>query len=70
MMVGGGTMPETNLTRQDVQRPRPPQVASMSTPAAWAEARMVAPDVAWSVSPAGRRVSATVAMRLKIPLPP
>ena len=32
MMVGGGGVPAMNLTRQDVQRPRPPQVAVMSTP--------------------------------------
>src|SRR5262245_7625110 len=43
MMVGGGTGPATNFTRQDVQRPRPPHVAVMSTPAAWAAARMEAP---------------------------
>src|SRR4051812_5772706 len=41
MMVGGGMLPETNFTRQEVQRPRPPQVAVMSTPPAWAALRMV-----------------------------
>jgi hypothetical protein len=38
MIVGGGMLPATNFTRQDVQRPRPPQVAVMSIPpacAAW-----------------------------------
>ena len=44
-MVGGGTVPATNLTRQEVQRPRPPQVAVMSTPAAWAALRMLVPGV-------------------------
>jgi len=43
MMVGGGTRPDTNFTRHDVHRPRPPQVASRSTPPACAEARMVTP---------------------------
>ena len=43
MMVGGGAVPATNLTRHDVQRPRPPQVAVMSTPAAWADFRIVVP---------------------------
>src|SRR5262245_40872563 len=40
-MVGGGTAPATNFTRQEVQRPRPPQVAVRSMPAAWAAARML-----------------------------
>ena len=31
-MVGGGTVPATNFTRHDVQRPRPPQIAVMSMP--------------------------------------
>ena len=37
MIVGGGMSPETNLIRHDVQRPRPPQVAVMSTPPPCAE---------------------------------
>ena len=45
MMVGGGAVPATNLTRHDVQRPRPPQVAVMSTPAACAAFRMVVPGL-------------------------
>src|SRR5688572_6748367 len=40
-MVGGGTAPATNFTRHEVQRPRPPQVAVRSMPAAWAAARML-----------------------------
>ena len=39
----GGTVPATNFTRHEVQRPRPPQVAVMSMPAAWAAARMLVP---------------------------
>ena len=67
---GRGMSPETNLMRHDVQRPRPPQVASMSTPPPCAEARMVAPASTWRVSRAGSKVSATVAISLKIPLTP
>src|SRR5438093_11684534 len=45
MIVGGGA-PVRNLTRHDVQRPRPPHVAVMSTPPAWAALRIVAPAAA------------------------
>ena len=45
MMVGGGAVPATNLIRHEVQRPRPPQVAVMSTPPACAALRMVVPGV-------------------------
>src|SRR5207244_3983179 len=55
-MVGGGMAPATNFTRQDVQRPRPPQVAVMSTPRAWAARRMVLPGSTWSVIRSGRMV--------------
>src|SRR5262245_25967154 len=58
MIVAGGVVPATNLTRHDVHRPRPPQVAVMSTPAAWAEARMVDPGSTWSARPSGRIVRA------------
>src|SRR5881398_3097026 len=40
MIVGGGTVPVTNLTRQDVQRPRPPHVAVISRDAACAPFRI------------------------------
>src|SRR5438046_10481390 len=40
MIVGGGTVPATNLTRQDVQRPRPPHVAVISMDAACAPFRI------------------------------
>jgi hypothetical protein len=49
MMVGGGTGPVTNLTRQEVQRPRPPQVAVMAIPADWAALSIEAPGEALSV---------------------
>src|SRR4030095_15905129 len=62
-MVGGGTAPATNFTRHEVQRPRPPQVAVMSTPAACAARRMVVPGSTWSVRASGNRVRPTVAMR-------
>ena len=39
----GGTVPATNFTRHDVQRPRPPQTASTSMPCAWAARRIVVP---------------------------
>src|SRR2546426_4781136 len=58
MMVGGGMVPETNFTRQDVQRPRPPQVAVISTPAAWPARRMVVPGSTGSVIRSGRTVRA------------
>src|SRR5437867_2141725 len=58
MMVGGGMVPETNFTRQDVQRPRPPQVAVISTPPAWPARRMVVPGSTWSVIRSGRTVRA------------
>src|SRR2546428_12637202 len=40
MIVGGGTVPATNLTRQEVHRPRPPHVAAISMPAACAPFRI------------------------------
>ena len=40
-----GIGPATNFTRHDVQRPRPPHVAVMSTPAAWAAVRIETPGV-------------------------
>src|SRR5437762_10133206 len=40
MIVGGGTVPATNFTRQDVHRPRPPHVAVISIPAACAVFKM------------------------------
>ena len=43
MIVGGGTVPVTSFTRHEVQRPRPPQVAVMSTPPPCAAFRMVVP---------------------------
>ena len=49
MIVGGGMVPATNFTRQDVQRPRPPQVAVMSTPAPCAALRTVTPGSTCSV---------------------
>src|SRR6266849_10833857 len=58
MIVGGGMVPETNFTRQEVQRPRPPQVAVMSTPAAWPARRTVVPGSTWSVMRSGRMVRA------------
>jgi len=54
MIVGGGTAPSMNFTRQEVHRPRPPQVAVMSTPAACAARRIVVPDTTSSVRPPGR----------------
>src|SRR5919201_188157 len=43
MIVGGGTVPATNCTRQEVQRPRPPHVAVISTPPSCAALRIVVP---------------------------
>src|SRR5205823_10539843 len=43
MIVGGGIVPSMNLTRQEVQRPRPPQVAVTSTPPSCAAVRMLVP---------------------------
>src|SRR2546428_11013039 len=40
MIVGGGTVPVTNLARQDVRRPRPPHGAVMSMPAGGAPLRI------------------------------
>src|SRR5206468_6936028 len=57
MIVGGGAVP-ANLIRQDVQRPRPPQVAVMSTPAAWAALRIVVPESTSRMRRSGRMVSA------------
>src|SRR5262249_7359558 len=56
MMVGGGIVPETNFTRHDVHRPRPPQVAVMSTPPSWAARRMVEPGSTESTTRSGRMV--------------
>ena len=50
-MVAGGTAPATNFTRQDVHRPRPPQVAVTSTPAACAALRMLVPGVIGNLAP-------------------
>src|SRR5262245_50976610 len=49
MIVGGGGRPARNLTRHDVQRPRPPHVAVTSTPAACAAFRIVVPGATLSV---------------------
>ena len=57
MMVGGGAVPATNLTRHEVQRPRPPQVAVMSTPPACAALRMVVPGFVSRTWRPGRMVS-------------
>src|SRR2546425_13295238 len=46
MIVGGGGTPARNLTRHEVQRPRPPHVAAMSTPPACAALRIVVPTAA------------------------
>src|SRR5215475_3648036 len=56
MMVGGGIVPETNFTRHDVHRPRPPHVAVMSTPPSWAARRMVEPGSTESTTRSGRMV--------------
>src|SRR4029434_4563030 len=53
MIVGGGGRPARNLTRHDVQRPRPPHVAVTSTPPACAAFRMVVPDATLSRRLAG-----------------
>ncbi len=60
MMVGGGAVPATSFTRQEVQRPRPPQVAVMSTPAACAERRIVVPGFVSTTWGPGRIVSGIV----------
>src|SRR6185503_15340182 len=62
MIVGGGAVPATSLTRHEVQRPRPPQIALMSTPPAWAAFRMVVPGLASRTRGPGRMVS-EIAMR-------
>src|SRR3989442_12438653 len=49
MSVGGGGKPARNLTRHEVHRPRPPQVAMMSTPPACAALRIVVPGATLSV---------------------
>src|SRR2546428_5794226 len=54
MIVGGGIVPSMNFTRHEVHRPRAPQVAVMSTPAAWAALRIVVPDATSSVRSPGR----------------
>ena len=60
MIVGGGGSPARNFTRQDVHRPRPPQVAVISTPPACAALRIVVPGATVSVRrDAGSRGSAT-----------
>src|SRR5689334_1654796 len=48
MIVGGGIVPATNCTRHDVQRPRPPQVAVISTPPSCAALRIVVPTATLS----------------------
>src|SRR3989441_10025294 len=40
MIVGGGIVPATNFTRQEVHRPRPPHVAVISMDAACADFRI------------------------------
>ncbi len=60
-MVGGGIVPATNFTRHEVHRPRPPQVAVMSTWCACAARRSDAPGSAGTVLPSGRKVTGTVA---------
>src|SRR5207237_10022965 len=55
MIVGGGIVPATNFTRHEVQRPRPPQVAVMSTPPSCAALRMLVPAATLS----SRRVRAS-----------
>src|SRR5712664_202359 len=57
MMVGGGAVPATSLTRHEVHRPRPPQVAVMSTPEAWADFRIVVPGFVSRTWRPGRMVS-------------
>src|SRR5436309_964601 len=49
MIVGGGGRPARNFTRHVVHRPRPPQVAVMSTPAACAALRIVVPGATVTV---------------------
>src|SRR5215471_21220799 len=63
MIVGGGTAPATNLTRHEVQRPRPPHVAVMSTEASCAALRMVVPGSTSRARLSGRRVSAGLIRR-------
>src|SRR5258708_5062699 len=60
MMVGGGAVPATSLTRQEVQRPRPPQMALMSTPPACAALRMVVPGLVSRMRGPGRIVTEIV----------
>src|SRR5258705_11975658 len=57
MIVGGGAVPATSLTRHELQRPRPPQIALMSTPPAWAAYRMVVPGLASGTRGHARMVS-------------
>ena len=45
------------VTRHDVHRPRPPQVAVMSTPEAWADFRIVVPGFVSRTWRPGRMVS-------------
>ena len=59
MIVRGGATPATNLTRQDVQRPRPPQVAVMSTPWACAARSKAVPGSTATVRRSGRNVTET-----------
>src|SRR5437899_10858252 len=60
MIVGGGGRPARNFTRHVVHRPRPPQVAVMSTPAACAALRIVVPGATVTVRrTAASRGSAT-----------
>src|SRR3989441_3662787 len=66
MSVGGGGKPARNLTRHEVHRPRPPQVAMMSTPPACAALRIVVPGATLSVrrsaSPGAWRIVSATAM--------
>src|SRR4029453_7693996 len=57
MIVGGGAVPATSFTRHEVQRPRPPQVAVMSTPPPCAALRMVVPGLTARTGRPGRMVS-------------
>ena len=63
-MVGGGTVPATTFTRQEVQRPRPPHVAVTSMAWAWATRRSEVPGAAATVRSSGRNVMGTVATGL------
>jgi hypothetical protein len=67
MIVAGGGRPARNLTRHEVHRPRPPQVAVTSTPPACAAFRIVVPGATLSVRldaapPAARRIVSETAL--------